>query len=220
MAPTLYMVHPSPPVRAVLITAKSIGLELDLKEINLNDGEHLKPEFLKLNPQHTVPTLVEDDGAVLWDSHAIITYLVSKYGQHKESLYPKELLKRAVVDQRLHFESSIANPRLLQIAGPIIRKGKTKIEPEDVKLAEEVYAFLDKFLDGRKWMAGGHVTVADYSLISTISTLEVLVRVDEGKFANVAAWVKRMEHLGEYGANKKGLGMFRELIESKLTTIE
>ena len=49
MAPTLYMVHPSPPVRAVLITAKSIGLELDLKEINLNDGEHLKPEFLKVS---------------------------------------------------------------------------------------------------------------------------------------------------------------------------
>lgn len=48
MAPTLYMVHPSPPVRAVLITAKSIGLELTLKELNLSEGEHLQPEFLKV----------------------------------------------------------------------------------------------------------------------------------------------------------------------------
>ncbi|EFA00485.1 glutathione S-transferase 1 [Tribolium castaneum] len=217
MAPTLYMVYPSPPVRAVLITAKAIGLELELKELNLTEGEHLKPEFLKINPQHTVPTLVEEDGSVIWDSHAIMTYLVSKYGQHKESLYPKELLKRAIVDQRLHFESGIAFPRMLQIAGPILRKGKTSIEPEDVKLAHEVYAFLEKFLDGKKWVAGGHVTVADYSLISTISTLDLFVSVEEDIFPKVKTWMKKMESLGEYEANRKGLQMSKETVESKLT---
>jgi glutathione S-transferase len=96
------------------MTAKAIGLELDLKEINLVDGDHLKPEFLKINPQHTVPTLVEENGQVLWDSHAIMTYLVSKYGD-KESLYPKDFFKRAVVDQRLHFESGLVFPRVLKI---------------------------------------------------------------------------------------------------------
>jgi glutathione S-transferase len=54
MAPTVYMVHPSPPVRAVLMTAKAIGLELDLKEINLVDGDHLKPEFLKVTRVSTL----------------------------------------------------------------------------------------------------------------------------------------------------------------------
>ncbi|XP_044270059.1 uncharacterized protein LOC123014840 [Tribolium madens] len=217
MAPTLYMVYPSPPVRAVLITAKAIGLELELKELNLTEGDHLKPEFLKINPQHTVPTLVEEDGSVIWDSHAIMTYLISKYGQHKESLYPKELLKRAIVDQRLHFESGIAFPRMLQIAGPIMRKGKTSIEPDDVKLAHEVYAFLEKFLDGKKWIAGSHITVADYSLISTISTLDLFVSVEENIFPKVKTWMKKMESLGEYEANRKGLEMSRETIESKLT---
>lgn len=48
MAPVLYMVHPSPPVRAVRITAKAIGLKLEEREINLNNGDHLKPEFLKV----------------------------------------------------------------------------------------------------------------------------------------------------------------------------
>lgn len=45
-----------------------------------------------------------------------MAYLVSKYGQNKESLYPKELLKRAIVDQRLHFDSGMVFPRVLQIA--------------------------------------------------------------------------------------------------------
>ena len=66
-----------------------------------------------MNPQHTVPTL-DDDGFTIWDSHAISTYLVSKYAKD-DSLYPKDLQKRAVVDQRLHFESGIIFSRLLRI---------------------------------------------------------------------------------------------------------
>lgn len=60
----------------------------------------------QLNPQHTVPTL-DDNGIVLWDSHAINVYLVTKYGKD-DSLYPKDFFKRAIVDQRLHFDSGVA----------------------------------------------------------------------------------------------------------------
>lgn len=66
-----------------------------------------------MNPQHTVPTLKDGD-FVLWDSHAVSTYLVGKYG-NDDSLYPKDLEKRAVVDQRLHFDSGILFPRLAAI---------------------------------------------------------------------------------------------------------
>jgi glutathione S-transferase len=48
MAPTLYMFHGSPPVRAVLMTAKAIDLELDIKEIDFLNREQLKPHFLKV----------------------------------------------------------------------------------------------------------------------------------------------------------------------------
>lgn len=47
MAPILYYVDACPPVRAVLMTAKAIGLELELREINLAAGDHLKEEYLK-----------------------------------------------------------------------------------------------------------------------------------------------------------------------------
>jgi glutathione S-transferase len=140
MAPTLYMIHASPPVRAVLITAKAIGLDLTEKEIDFFQGEYLKPEYLKvsdllyhvefieprlqLNPQHTVPTLVDDDGFVVWDSHAIATYLVSKYAKD-DSLYPKDLKKRAIVDQRLHFESGVLFARLLRIT--VKRKSESSV---------------------------------------------------------------------------------------------
>ncbi|RZC34059.1 glutathione S-transferase 1 [Asbolus verrucosus] len=216
MAPTLYMVHPSPPVRAVLITAKAIGLNLIEKELNLAEGEHLKSEFLKINPQHTVPTLVEENGFTVWDSHAIMTFIVSKYGSD-DTLYPKDLNKRAIVDQRLHFESGMVFPRVLRIVGPIVRSGKKTIDQEDIDSVNEVYKFLEAFLNGRPWMAGNNITVADYSLIGSISTLHVLVPIDAQNYPQVNAWLKKAEKLPEYAANQKGLDMFKEMIKSKLS---
>lgn len=56
----------------------------------------------QLNPQHTIPTLV-DGNLNLWESRAIIAYLVEKYGK-TDSLYPKDPAKRAVVNQRMYFD--------------------------------------------------------------------------------------------------------------------
>lgn len=56
-----------------------------------------------MNPQHTVPFLVDVDEFTVCDSHVIMAYLVGQYGKD-DSLYPKDLKKRAIVDQRLYFE--------------------------------------------------------------------------------------------------------------------
>lgn len=66
MTPVLYYLPPSPPCRAVLLLARMIGVELEYKMLNVMEGEQLKPEFVELNPQHTIPTL-DDHGLVLWE---------------------------------------------------------------------------------------------------------------------------------------------------------
>jgi len=58
---TLYSMPGSPACRSVLMTAKAIGLDLKIVEVNTLAGETKTPEYLKLNPQHTVPTLVDND---------------------------------------------------------------------------------------------------------------------------------------------------------------
>lgn len=73
----------------------------------------------QINPKHTVPVFVDDDGFTICDSHVIMSYLVSKYGQDK-SLYPTDLKKRAIVDERLHFDSSVLFVRGLNISVSII----------------------------------------------------------------------------------------------------
>lgn len=49
MAPKLYYSELSAPARSVLVTAAAIGLELEKQEVDLSKGEHLTPEFLKVN---------------------------------------------------------------------------------------------------------------------------------------------------------------------------
>jgi glutathione S-transferase len=45
-------------------------------------------------------------------SHAILGYLVNQYGKN-DSLYPKDPKKRALVDQRLHFDTGVLFPRMV-----------------------------------------------------------------------------------------------------------
>jgi len=214
MAPKLYMIDVSPPVRSVLLTAEALGITLEHVVLDLAKGEHLTPEYLKLNPQHTVPTL-DDNGKVIWDSHAIIVYLVEKYGKD-DSLYPKDPFKRAIINQRLHFDSGVVFSSIVQALRPVIREGANKILPEKAAAVVEAYEFLEKFLEGQKWVAGDNVTLADLSLIPSITSISVVVPLDKEKFPNIADWIERAQNLPYYDANQTGLEKFKAFILSKL----
>lgn len=60
-----------------------------------------------------MPTL-EDNGFVIWDSHAIAAYLVHKNSKYN-SMYPSQPKLRAMIDQRLYFDSGILYPTLYKI---------------------------------------------------------------------------------------------------------
>jgi maleylacetoacetate isomerase len=70
------------------------GVDYEIVAVNLPGGEHREHEFLRLNPQATVPTL-DDDGTVLWQSLAIIEYLDSRFPEPR--LIPLEPVARARV---------------------------------------------------------------------------------------------------------------------------
>lgn len=95
----------SPFVRSTFAVAAATGVDMEYKYVDLLKLENHTPEFLEMNPLHTVPVL-DDDGKYIIDSHAILCYLVDQYDKD-ESLYPKDPYKRAMVNQRLHFDSGI-----------------------------------------------------------------------------------------------------------------
>ena len=62
----LYLHPASQFSRAVLLTAQALDVEFEEIFINSIAGDTRKPEFVAVNPQHTVPTL-DDDGFILWE---------------------------------------------------------------------------------------------------------------------------------------------------------
>ena len=51
LMPTLYLNFLSQPSRAVYMVAKKLGIEFEVKEINLAKGEHKAEDYLKINPR-------------------------------------------------------------------------------------------------------------------------------------------------------------------------
>lgn len=215
MAPKLFCSDGSPPVRAVYMTAAAIGLELDKKILNLFTGEHLTPDYLKLNPQHTIPTL-QDGDFVVWDSHAITTYLIGTYAKD-DSLYPKDLKKRAIIDQRLHFDSGVLFPRFLLIGSQIFRQGARSVPKDKADTVIEAYTILETFLGLSKYIVGNTMTLADLAICPTITSLNLLVPLAENRFPNICNWLEMMKALPYYETeNGKGLKELHALFKTKM----
>ena len=186
----LYYVPTSPPCRAVMMTAYLVGVDVNLKMVDLMGGELKKPEFLKMNRQHNVP-FIDDSGFYLNESRAICGYLVNQYGQKVAHLYPEDAQLRAVVDQRLNFDASELFPSFretyvihnfyilivmiiffkLQVA---IAMGNGKeLTEEALEPVHKALGFLDGMLKNHDYAAGNCLTIADLSLVATVSSIDV-----------------------------------------------
>jgi glutathione S-transferase len=106
---TLYCNILGGPSRMCLLTIRNLGLDIDLRYVDIFRGEQNTPEFIKINPLHQIPVLhIAEDNKVLTESRAIMLYLASIA---KSSLYPtSDLSKRALVDSRLFFDATTAHP--------------------------------------------------------------------------------------------------------------
>jgi len=82
-------------VRKVLWTVDEIGVAYSREDWGRGFRPTTEPEFLKLNPFAVVP-VIDDDGFVLRESHAISRYLAAKHG--RTDLYPADLAQRAQVE--------------------------------------------------------------------------------------------------------------------------
>ncbi|XP_024946138.1 uncharacterized protein LOC107273071 [Cephus cinctus] len=212
-----YYLPLSPPCRAAMLLAKAVGVHLNLKTVDVLKGEQMSPEFLKINPQHTIPTL-NDNGFVLWESRCIMGYLVDKYAKD-DSLYPKDPRARAIVDQRLYFDIGTLNESLTKCYYPVLT-GKTKvIDEENIKDLENAFETLDMFLDGRRFAASVNLTIADFSIVVTVSTAESF-GFDVGRYDNVAAWYenckKALERFDYEEINAKSAKKFGDIYKSRL----
>lgn len=88
------------------MTARVLGLDIYVELINFLKRENKTEEFKKLNPSQEVPVFVDDDGFVVTESKAIQAYLVNSRAP-KSNWYPSDPKTRAIIDQWLHYDSTV-----------------------------------------------------------------------------------------------------------------
>ncbi|XP_065088159.1 glutathione S-transferase 1-like [Ochlerotatus camptorhynchus] len=186
----LYTTRRTPGGRAVQITSHILGLNVDLKYVDLSKKEQMSEDYLKMNPFHTVPTIT-DAGVPVYDSHAILVYLVSKYGKD-DSLYPKDLVTQARINAWLHFDSSILFPRLRGALEPVFYFGATEIPQARLEAIEKAYELLEGALKS-DFLVGDSMTLADISVTTSLASLNGVFPMCEGKFPKLCTFMKRME---------------------------
>lgn len=188
----LYFRPGSAPCRAVLMTAKAIGVEFDkMITINTRAGEQLKPEYLRINPQHTIPTLV-DNGFSLWESRAIMVYLVEKYAKN-DALYPNDPQKRALINQRLYFDMGTFYKSFADYYYPQIFQ-KLPANEEQFKKIQDSFGLLDTFLKDNSFVAGDSQSLADIAILSSVSTFDVAGFAVKD-YSNVQRWYEQAKKL-------------------------
>lgn len=169
-----------------------------------------------MNPQHTVPTIV-DNGVPLYDSHAIIVYLVSKYAKD-DALYPKDLVTQARVNALLHFESGILFARLRGTLEPIFYQGCPEVPQDKLNAIHGAYDLLEATLQS-DYLVGNSLTLADVSCSTSLSTLHALFPIDAGKCPKLVAYLQRLEqnmpNYKEFNADRaaEALEFFKQKLE-------
>jgi glutathione S-transferase len=197
----LYSMQQSNNCRRVNATLAHLGLEVELIEPSLAAGDTRKPEYLAINPNGKVPTLVDGD-FVLWESRAIMQYLGSK--KPGNTLWPSDPRGQADVARWQFWEASHLSHGTSPFAFEKLFKPMfMKLPPDPAALATAEKAFhthapvLNAQLEGKDFILG-HLTLADFSVGGCFSFAEP-AGLPWDDYKHIRAWWAR---LGEVPAWK------------------
>mgnify|MGYP000508783999 CR=1 FL=1 len=190
--------------RRVTLTLHLLGVRVDERVVQLASAED-RAALRALNPNNKVPVL-EDGELVLWESHAIMTYLCAR--TPGQALYPTELAARADTDRWLHWISAHLSPAVGGLGFEHIWKQRIGQGPPDPahveRLLGQVRQFgevLDRHLATRRWIVGDAVGLADLSVAATLMHA-VPGRVPLEPFRHVRALCGRVAELPAWRATE------------------
>lgn len=159
-------------------------------QVALNEGAHMEEDYLAVNPNHQVPTLIDGD-IKIHESNAILRYLCERY--ELGHWYPADLALRASVDQWLDWNQCRLSRSVIDIVLNKVFAGPNA-DREAISRGEqnmiELEAILGAGLEEHDFLAGASPTIADLSVASNISQLQLADAVPD--HPAIRAWYQRV----------------------------
>jgi glutathione S-transferase len=163
---------------------EELGVPYEFILLDMMAGEHRQPAFLAINPMGKVPAIVDGD-VKLWESGAILLYLVEKYGGS-----PLTLEQRAELAQWVLFANATLGPGIF-------------VEASREKEMPRLFAPLNERLTNQLFMMGDTFTVVDVAVGSMLAYMPMMLKIDFADYPALQSYVKR---LTERSAFQKTIG--------------
>ena len=149
-------------VQKVLFLLEETGTPYTREDYGRQFNNTQTPEYLKLNPNAKVPTLIDGD-LTIWESNTILRYLAAKTGS---ALYPNDLGARTQVERWMDWQLATLNPIYLALfqGAKLAPAERASDFPAQVKAMGDALGILDGQLARSAWIAGPGFTLADVCL--------------------------------------------------------
>ncbi len=200
----LYSNSFSPNARRPRVCAAELGIKLDVVEMDFGKGDPRKPEYLAINPMGKVPTLVDDDGYVLWESPAMLVYLANKHPD--KGLGGTDARSRAEIARWMFWNASHLENGVFTVAfEKIVKPMMMGQQPDDARVAAgtadwtRFAPILDAHLMGKDWLLGKAFTIADICVATTVD-FATMAGLDLATHKHLAAWLGRIRERASWKA--------------------
>lgn len=185
----LYDFHESGNGFKVRLLLAQLGIPHERVELDILKGETRTKEFLALNPNGRIPTLVLDDGRVLSESNAILYYLALG-----TAVWPKDAFGQAQVLQWMNFEQYSHEPYLATVrfwtfAGQLDEHADEL--PGRRERGEAALDVMEAHLAGHDYFVGGCYSIADIALYAYTHVAEE-GNYDLSSRPAILAWLARV----------------------------
>jgi len=184
------------------IMLEEIGMPYEVHPINIGQGDQFKSEYLAINPNNKIPSIIDPDGPggkpfTLFESGAILMYLAEKSGK----LWPADLRQRYTVIQWLMFQMGGVGPMFGQANYFYRLEEKIPFAIERFhKEALRLYGVLEKAL-GKNEFLSGEYSIADIATYPWVWRHEMHhVRLED--FPSVKRWY---DSISDRPAGKRGM---------------
>ena len=122
--------------------------------------------------------------------------------------------KRAIINQRMYFDAGTLFKSFYEYFVPKIHAQVEDVEK--LKAVQTAVGFLNTFLEGHDYAAGDSLSVADFTLLASINTVDA-VGFDFTDYPNVTRWFEHMKGVvkGYDECNEEGLAYIRNLVAAQ-----
>ena len=153
-------------VMKVVWLLDELGLAYERTDVGGPFGGTDTPEYAAMNPNRTIPTLVEGD-FVLWESNAILRYLASAHVADAP-LWPADVRARASIDRWMDWQQAVLGSPLRVMFQGLVRTPPGQRDMAAITAAAttagHAWTLLDAVLERVPYVAGPAFTLADIAL--------------------------------------------------------